>query len=279
MITDSETNLLYLSEKMKERETFWKDMLQILQKHNLECRLLPSTKDIWAVDYMPIQIDLHGFISFSYQPDYLNYKKYERVKTDPTIVCDNINLSITKSDIVLDGGNVIKGKSWVIVTDKIFKENIRLEEKQLVSKLESVLGCRVIVIPREPSDYTGHADGILRYYDDETVLINSYPKHYHPDFQRRLNIALHTAGIKTITIPYNPFNNKTDNEAHGLYINFLQMKDFVLLPSFQLPEDQVNFNLFGELFPNCVIDVIDSRQISKDGGVLSCISWNVVVER
>lgn len=140
-----------------------------------------------------------------------------------------------------------------------------------------MLETRVIIIPREPGDYTGHADGILRYYNDDTALINDYPTNYRKDFQRQLGIALHNAGLKTIRIPYNPFGNKTDNEAHGLYINYLQMKGFLLLPTFRLKEDEANFRLFEELFPDCRVETIGSREISKDGGVLNCVSWNILV--
>lgn len=131
-------------------------------------------------------------------------------------------------------------------------------------------------IPREPGDYTGHADGILRYYDDDTVLINNYPADYKRDFQRKLNIALHNARLNTVEVPYSPFNNASDNEAHGLYINYLEMKSLLLLPTFGMKEDDENLDLFKQLFPGQTIGTIDSKEISKDGGVLNCITWSIL---
>lgn len=124
MITDSQTNFLYLSEKLKERKSFSGEPGCVLQKHQVAHDYLPSTKDIWAVDYMPIQVDNNKFIRFTYQPDYLNFKKYQSIITDADPVCDQIKIQVIKSNINLDGGNVIKGKEWVILTNKIFKEKL-----------------------------------------------------------------------------------------------------------------------------------------------------------
>ena len=278
MITDGQTDLLYLSEKIRERKDFSGKLFSLLQTHHIAHEFLPLTRDIWAVDYMPIQIGKSKFVQFTYDPDYLSYKKYSTVRTNAHQVCERLNIRTTNSPLVIDGGNVIKGKNWVVFTDKIFKENPDYEETKLISELESVLETRVIIIPREPGDYTGHADGILRYYNDDTVLINDYPTNYRKDFQRQLRITLHNAGLKTIQIPYNPFRNKSDSEAHGLYINYLHMKGFLLLPTFGLMEDEANFRLFEELFPDCRVETIDSREVSKDGGVLNCISWNILVQ-
>jgi agmatine deiminase len=52
-----------------------------------------------------------------------------------------IGISAVQSDIILDGGNVIKAKSWVILTDKVFLENPSLSEKQIFSKDGGVLHC------------------------------------------------------------------------------------------------------------------------------------------
>ena len=38
--------------------------------------MLQGTKDIWAVDYMPVQIQDDEFVQFVYNPDYLQSKKW-----------------------------------------------------------------------------------------------------------------------------------------------------------------------------------------------------------
>ncbi len=275
MIIDSETNLLYLSDVLKAREEFFNNLTSLLIKNGVKYRLLPETNDIWAVDYMPIQTGLTKFICFKYEPDYLQNDEYIITQTNTKSVCKAINLNTTDSEIKLDGGNVIKGKNWVILTDKIFDENAGFKKNELINELEVLFKTKVIIIPKEPNDFTGHADGVVRYYDNETVLINSYKPTDKREFQNRLTKELKNQGLRTIEIPYKPYDNKNYDMADGLYINYLQMDNFILLPTFEKKEDERAYRQFEQLFPGQTIETIDSRDVSVDGGVLNCITWNI----
>lgn len=77
MITDSQTNFLYLADTLpKNYSGFYNRFEKVLNECNIKFSFLPQTKDVWAVDYMPIQIDLNKFIHFVYNPSYLQTKKY-----------------------------------------------------------------------------------------------------------------------------------------------------------------------------------------------------------
>jgi len=277
VITDDQTNYLYLSEHLVLRATFFFNLRNILDKIGVQYQTLPHTKDIWIVDYMPIQKDIGTFIQFKYGPDYLQDDKFILTQTDPNPVCEAIKIRTIKSGINIDGGNVIRGRSWVILTDKIFKENQDFSRNDLINTLERIFKVKVIIIPQEPNDYLGHADGIVRYYDDNTVLINKYKANDKKMFQRNLKKSLRNAGLEWIEIPYNPDDNNTGDEAHGLYINYLQMKNFILVPTFGLRQDTNAVNMFEQLFSGHTIRTINSREIAKDGGVLNCITWNIKI--
>src|SRR5690606_25240750 len=114
---------LFLSEKLKERDQFLSELIHILDHQKIMYEFLPFTNDIWAVDYMPIQQGIDKFIQFKYEPDYLQTNQFILTQTDPKLVCKAIGLNTIYSEIRMDGGNLIKGKDWVILTDKIFSEN------------------------------------------------------------------------------------------------------------------------------------------------------------
>ncbi len=278
MITDNQTNLLFLSEILAERERFLSQLIEILDHQKIKYKFLPLTNDIWAVDYMPIQTGKEKFIQFKYEPDYLQNDEFISTKTDTKFVTKAIGLNTIDSRIIIDGGNVIKGKDWVILTDKIFEENPELGKNNLISELEKLFEVKVIIIPQEPNDFTGHADGIVRYYDQDTVLINRYKRNDKKDFQKKLINELKNQGLGTIDIPYNPYDNADYDMADGLYINYLQMENFILLPTFDKKEDEEAYRQFQQLFPGQTIETIDSRDISRDGGVLNCITWNIRVD-
>jgi agmatine deiminase len=279
VILDSHTNFLYLSDKLSSKKylNFLNNFKKALIESNTAYDFLPGTKDIWAVDYMPIQIEINKFIRFSYYPDYLvKCKKWEKTITDTDFVCNSIKIKTEQPDpsIIIDGGNVIKGNSYVIMTSKIFKENSKFSEIDLLNKIEELFKTKIVIIPMEKCDWIGHADGIVRYYKDDTVLINDYSKEEGP-YQVDLRMSLRNAGLKYIEIPYSP-NYKSHVDAKGFYINFLEMNNKIFLPVFHIKDDERAVRQFEELYRGYKIIPIISNEIAKDGGVLNCISWNIL---
>jgi agmatine deiminase len=116
---------------------------------------------------------------------------------------------------------------------------------------------------------------MVRFLDNNTVLINDYSKE-NREFQLRFRMALHNAGLDYIEIPYNPYNNKKDDYANGIYINYLQMQQTVIIPTFGLKEDAVVVKQFEQIFKGQKIETIDGNDIAYEGGILNCISWNIL---
>lgn len=74
MIKEGETNFLNLSRLLKTDDRygiFYNDLANILNDHKINYQLLDYTKDIWAKDYMPIQVKKDKYIQFTYDPEYL----------------------------------------------------------------------------------------------------------------------------------------------------------------------------------------------------------------
>ena len=142
MITDSQTNFVYFSDLLQTMPAyaeFCERLTCILNKHKIDYSFLPETNDIWCRDYMPIQVNKNKFVEYRYDPDYLQAKKNRKLKTYPDLVCDKIGLQTIKTDLILDGGNVIKWRDKVILTDKVISENsAKYRKSELLSKLEGL---------------------------------------------------------------------------------------------------------------------------------------------
>jgi agmatine deiminase len=278
VITDSQTNFLYLADTLPVKyPTFYKSLQAVLKEIDIPISLLPHTKDVWAVDYMPIQIKENKFVTFVYSPDYLRDTiKWRKTISDTNAICVALGITADNCDILVDGGNVIKGANSVIMCDKVFRENPHYTEKQLISELERLFEVdRIIFIPTDPSDDVGHADGMVRFLDDNTVLINDYSKE-EMDFQLQFRLAFYNAGLNYIEVPYHPYDNKSDLQANGIYINYLHMKQAVVVPTYGIAEDEKVVRQFEELFSGQTIKTIDCNAIANEGGVLNCISWNIL---
>jgi agmatine deiminase len=277
MITDQNTDFLYLADCLPTRyASFFARFEKVLKACNVAYAILPGTKDIWAIDYMPVQVEKNRFIQFVYNPDYLRNDKPGRESISPTReICEAIGLPTIHENLVLDGGNVIRASDKAILTDKVWKENPGLSKDAIHLALKNCFGVEtIIIIPKDPYDFTGHADGMVRFYREDTVLINDYSK--EKSLQRRLHQALKEAGLQVIPLPYHPYGNKSNDMANGIYINFLQMKEVVIVPTYGLKEDEQVIQQIKELFPRQRVIGVDCQEIAREGGVLNCISWNIV---
>lgn len=281
MITDEQTNLLYLTDALPEKySSFYNKFKSVLNDCGIEPKFLSGTKDVWAVDFMPIQVSVNEFIRFLYQPPYLTKsKKWSKTISDVDRICSDIGIETVKTSIILDGGNVIRTKNKVIMTDRVFIDNPNYDRRQLVRELYELLQIdKLYFVPEQPGDFTGHADGMVRFLDEETVIINDYKKE-KSDFYRSFEIAIHNTGLNRVRIPYNVYDNKDKDQANGDYINYLQMDNLVIVPTFGLKEDDEVVRQFEDLFAGQKIETVDSNEIANDGGVLNCITWNIRVEK
>lgn len=277
MITDSQTNFLYLADTLPTKyPDFFKRFESALKKCNIPFDFLPQTKDVWAVDYMPIQTDLNKFIRFVYNPSYLQTKKYLKAISDVDEICKAISIDTFKTDIIIDGGNVTRWTNKVIMTDRVFKDNPSYERKQLIRELHELLQVdNLYFVPEQPGDFTGHSDGMVRFIDEQSVIINDYKKE-KDEFNRAFEIAIHNTGLNYIKIPYNVYNNKSNDHANGDYINYLQMQNTVIIPTFGIAEDDIAVKQLETIFAGQTIATIESNEIAYDGGILNCITWNIL---
>jgi agmatine deiminase len=282
MITDSQTNFLYLADSLKKiYPSFFNEFEKVLFDCHIPYEFLRPTKDVWAVDYMPVQIEKNKFVQFVYNPDYLSkYNKWRKTISDVEAICKEINIEPHKTDILLDGGNVVRAANKVIMTDKVFIENPAIQKRTLIKRLEKIFETdRIVFVPRHPLDFTGHADGIVRFLNDNTVLINAGSEkatQKEKEFELSLRLALHNACLDYIEIPSDTSGNTKNKEANGEYLNYLQMENVIILPVFGIEKDDIVEKKFKELFSGIKIATVNSNDIANEGGILNCISWNIV---
>lgn len=275
MIPNSETNFLWLASSLLEAKysEFLAGFQSALHANSIAHDFLPHTKDIWAVDFMPVQLSEDRFVQFVYNPDYLrNYPKWKKTISDVDQICNAIGMRPKLSPIVLDGGNAAKHRFKAVLCDKVFEENPSISKTRLISLLMEELELdELYFIPWDRNDLTGHADGMVRFIDERTVLVNAYAR--EPKLLDAVTKPLKEAGLDCIPVPYHPYNNSRFDDATGIYINYLQMSEAVFIPTFGIREDEAALAEFERIFKKVV--PVRSEQIATGGGILSCISWNI----
>ncbi len=280
MITNSETNFVYFSERLSKRyPAFFKKLKAILERKGIKYGLLPHTKDIWCRDFMPIQISKDRFVQFKYDPKYLKPKKYRAKKTDPSKICEAICIKPIISDIKIDGGNIVQSKTRVIVTERIFSENPRYAKEKLLKEIARLFGIKkVIVIPECPDDLFGHADGVVKFIEvpwagKDIIYVSDCSECYPEFFSKLLKILLEEKLIPII-LPFETAYDKKSINAAGIYVNYMQVGKIVIYPFFGKEADKIAHRKFFSFFGSWAIP-IQAGEIAKEGGVLNCVSWNI----
>ena len=240
-----------------------------LDSHGIPYSFLENTCDIWLRDFMPVKTGSGKYVSFRYQPSYLD--DYPELKTDfRKDISGQLSLeNIVYSDINLDGGNVVfsPSKTKAVISDRVFMENFNYSSAELVRELERLLEAQVIIIPSLRSDMTGHADGMVRFVDENTAVGNTSNSLY--GLEAYIKVALRNHGIEVYDFPY--FDSKGDS-AIGCYLNFLDTEKPLFLPVFDADTDNEAIATAESIFDKLIVP-ININEIAEQGGVLNCISW------
>lgn len=255
-----------------------KTIYEVCEKEGVEFGILSGVKNIWIRDYMPISTYDGKHIKFEYTADSVKYPILED-SAKPWSWIPNYSFG----RIFLDGGNCVMGENIAFITHKVLKDNV----SGVVRVLEEFLKVPVCIIPAEPDDTLGHADGILNFAPDGSVFINAYgalkSKKYDKYLDELIRIV-ESAGFKWSLFPYAyhkmpkitekefrikyPYADEF-NPAYGYYINYLKVGNTIILPVFGIEEDQQAM----KMFPGLNVEPVNCSDLSMEGGLIRCVTW------
>ncbi|HET8861235.1 agmatine deiminase family protein [Marivirga sp.] len=278
MILDTECNTVYFSEKLKENfpEEFKQISDALAPFHYIKVKLLKGTKDEWARDYMPIQTAEKRLVKFRYQPSYEPRAKWST--PNKLIKANKLRTAFSEHHINLDGGNVVKWKDKVIITDRVIIENHTYQNNHelLFRRIAEDLQTEVIVIKShtEKHDMTGHADGMLRFVNENTLIGNRLSEEYKP-IRESIEQMLEKHQFQYIDMPFFEDDRQNHFSAIGIYVNYLEIADVILFPIFDHPKQKNKeaLEIVRKTFPERKIIPINIDAIGIDGGLMNCISW------
>lgn len=272
MICDYQTNKVFLAEGIKGYPKVAENLLYALYKEGIETEYLPhskSKKHVWARDYMPIQLEEGRFLKYVYRPDYLKNDK-DYIPNYAGMI-RKLGLNCKPTSLVIDGGNVVKWDDAVIMTDKALKENPGYDEYGLRFRLEELFETDVVFIPWDRYEMFGHADGMVRFIDRRTVLLNNYL-----DFDRSLRERIIRALDGHFEVKELQYDTPRCSNYSWAYLNFLQVAGRIFVPGLGIAEDQLAVQQIQRFYPeHKVMLVPDCLELVRDGGALNCVTWTI----
>ena len=279
---DTMTNFVYISDKLKEfYPRTYSRLTKLFDDMEIEWGEIEGTKDIWIRDYMPIQISSDSFVVYNYNPDYLKDSGVEYI-TDSQAIANRVLKHCNKEhyDITLDGGNVVTCAGHMVLTDKVFPENGRKKyDPEFCNYISAVLNSEVIFLPwhcdnpNDPNaDVYGHADGFIHWTGDNRVLMSNH-RDYCPEEADEIKRRLECVGFEVTEMLFDVPN--PDKDYNWAYINYLEVGNKIIVPTFGIPEDKQALRYIKKANPDSIVRGFRIKDIAKKGGALHCITWNI----
>ena len=253
----------------------------------IECKL----DDSWMRDIAPIfynEDEKLKSISFEFNgygkyPDYLNDNKISK------FISNYLNIPTITSDLVIEGGAITYDDKKNLFSTKnvIFNKNRKQKHNSeyIIKELKLLFDLNYIFLFENglmEDDTDGHVDNLLCPIGKNQYLIATTHK-LDPNYEileknkadliKFFRDTNQTFDLIEVPLPTRKkINNKNIISS---YINFYFSKNKIILPKFNVKEDNEVKLTFEKLFPNREIMMLETENINYGGGNIHCITMNV----
>ena len=253
----------------------------------VECKL----DDSWMRDIAPIfynEDEKLKSISFEFNgygkyPDYLNDNKISK------FISNYLNIPTKISDLVIEGGAITYDDKKNLFSTKnvIFNKNRKQKHtsEYIIKELKLLFDLNYIFLFENglmEDDTDGHVDNLLCPIGKNQYLIATTHK-LDPNYEileknkadliKFFRDTNQTFDLIEVPLPTRKkINNKNIISS---YINFYFSKNKIILPKFNVKEDNEVKLTFEKLFPNREIMMLETENINYGGGNIHCITMNV----
>ena len=253
----------------------------------IECKL----DDSWMRDIAPIfynEDEKLKSISFEFNgygkyPDYLNDNKISK------FISNYLNIPTKISDLVIEGGAITYDDKKNLFSTKnvIFNKNRKQKHNSeyIIKELKLLFDLNYIFLFENglmEDDTDGHVDNLLCPIGKNKYLIATTHK-LDPNYEileknkadliKFFKDTNQTFDLIEVPLPTRKkINNKNIISS---YINFYFSKNKIILPKFNVKEDNEVKLTFENLFPNREIIMLETENINYGGGNIHCITMNV----
>ena len=198
-----------------------------------------NVEDIWIRDLAPVVPSRQ--VKFTFLPTYLSKSTAKFIDRSFETWLANLDLSYgVKSDLVLDGGNVVDNAagSRAIITSRVLTDNPHLPRDELHDQLRRVLGVdQLAIIDEIPGDTTGHSDGMVMWPTNDKVLLVQMPEPQRTAIRQELLRSL--PGVDIVEIPDYSTNETWRGfvSARNAFVNSIVTDQYIYMPTFDSPHD------------------------------------------
>ena len=184
----------------------------------------------------------------------------------------------TKTDLLLDGGNLVNNNKDAVITTRKFLTDNHLSEQEGVEELKHLMNVKHVSIltPDEPK--LAHSDGMAAYVCDDVI-------YQHKQGEAEFNAMVRKELLKgcphcEIVEVEGFLDDKEYKEGYasscGVYVNCVVTGNYIYVPQFggkHADKDAEALALFADNRCGKTAIPIDVSEVCVMGGSLRCLSW------
>lgn len=238
--------------------------------------------DIWLRDCLPLVTD-QGLVPYRYDPPYAPAAQNATMRAAVDAFAEASGVACREPlGLTLEGGNLVHdGGGTAAMTEAVLSRNPGLGRSGIERRLREALGIeRLVLVPEEPGEPTGHVDALVRWLDPSTIMVADYGAGppalagYGRKVRRALERALPGRTILPLATPVVDASYDGWPDGCGMYLNFLRTRNGLHLPLFGLPEDAAVVRRLAAMLPVPVVGT-PGRLLAAYGGAFNCASWGM----
>ncbi|MFA5575599.1 MAG: agmatine deiminase family protein [Brumimicrobium sp.] len=227
---------------------------------------------------------------------------YNRPRPDddlvPEVIANVLNTPLyqttsTEYRLVHCGGNFMTdGFGTGFSSNLVLDENQNHTEAEIDNIMNAFMGIdRYIKMPTLPYDGIHHIDMHMKLLNEETILMGEYPQGIADGPQIEANLLYVINNFNSVYgTPYKvvriPMPKDTDHDAYPnawngeywTYTNSTIVNKTVLVPTYNIPEDDIALDIYRDAMPGYNIIGINSKASIPSLGAIHCITKEVAAE-
>lgn len=242
--------------------------------------LVADVYDIWMRDFTTVNPDTP--VQFTYTWASMTKRESEQVQRSFTALADEFGITREKTNLLLDGGNMVDNYNGNFVTTTRFMEDNGLDFEEAKETLRDLLHAKNVAILEPDEEVLAHSDGMVSWIDTDVLAVNDYS--FDPEFRAlvldELNATFPNTKIVEVPVEYKtnaPGEWEGFESACGVNLNAVLTFKYLYVPTFNMTHDQQALETIRQNTTKNVIP-IDAQGVCGMGGSVRCLTWQVTGE-
>ena len=253
-----------------------------------------QTNDTWARDCSALCVEENGetkLLDFTFNAW---GGKFEASKDNllSQSISKHYSCEMQSVDFVLEGGGVESNGDGIILTTSECllnkNRNSNLNSIQITQKLNEILGATEVLYLKHGylagDDTDSHIDTLARFVDEKTIMYiaceDESDEHYKELklMETELHAMAKTHGFELIKLPMTEQLYYDNERLPATYANFLFVNGAVLVPIYNVKQDEDALKIFRDTFSNRDIIPVDCSVLIRQHGSLHCVTMNFAAD-